>query len=542
MLSRGNGGGFLTLTQVKGFCKALVKRWTFALWLLFLIEASPAKALDQPYRDVPTSHWAYRYIEVLRQEDITDGWYQGSSLWPNFSPDSPITRGEFALMILKALRLQPDTHPLNPFIDVTDNLYFYNRIKAVPWISTAYRRGIVYGSPDRHFYPNTAIRRAEAIAILIRSLGLTWYANALSPLEIQRILSPFPDWWKINASLLPENALAVKLRIIIGYPDGYLHPERLTSRAEAATIIYRSALFELAADPNPFSPDGDKIEDTTTISVRGLMYRKITDWEVNIGPTPNQPVKTFSRVTGGQLPSALQWDGLDNLGRLVPPGTYYYWGWISDSAGNTFPSATKPLVLEHKRLTASLFPDITTPGGQIRITATTTGGATKVVATTPFSPLTLSPQLPPGSATNSWTGILTVPTNAVSGAYEVQVQAQYPSGNRVSKLTFTVKDPVILSGKIQPNPAFENSRVTLSALSSPNVSKVTVTWPTGAVIKLQEKDPGNWEGYYNLPQALKPGVYPVLFTGETRDGRQKQVIVNFLLKSPLEDVIFVITD
>lgn len=60
---------------------------------------SPAPA-SATFPDVPTSHWAFRYVEALVDSGITEGFPDGT-----FRPTDPVTRGQLATFLTRALGL-----------------------------------------------------------------------------------------------------------------------------------------------------------------------------------------------------------------------------------------------------------------------------------------------------------------------------------------------------------------------------------------------------------------------------------------------------
>jgi hypothetical protein len=62
--------------------------------------AAPATA---SFNDVPTNHPFFQYIEALKASGITGG-CQASP--PLYCPDNPLTRGQMAVFLAKALGLQ----------------------------------------------------------------------------------------------------------------------------------------------------------------------------------------------------------------------------------------------------------------------------------------------------------------------------------------------------------------------------------------------------------------------------------------------------
>ncbi len=66
----------------------------------YKLQVSPAPATAD-FTDVPTSHPFFQFVEALYQSGITAGCGGG-----NFCPDSPLTRGQMAVFLAKALGLQ----------------------------------------------------------------------------------------------------------------------------------------------------------------------------------------------------------------------------------------------------------------------------------------------------------------------------------------------------------------------------------------------------------------------------------------------------
>jgi hypothetical protein len=60
---------------------------------------SPAPATATFPNDVPTSHPFFRYVEALYASGITAGCGTG------YCPDNPVTRGQMAVFLTKALGL-----------------------------------------------------------------------------------------------------------------------------------------------------------------------------------------------------------------------------------------------------------------------------------------------------------------------------------------------------------------------------------------------------------------------------------------------------
>ena len=66
----------------------------------YKLQVSPPPA-TATFGDVPTSHLFFQFIEALAASGITGGCGAG-----NYCPDAPLTRGQMAVFLAKALGLQ----------------------------------------------------------------------------------------------------------------------------------------------------------------------------------------------------------------------------------------------------------------------------------------------------------------------------------------------------------------------------------------------------------------------------------------------------
>jgi S-layer homology domain len=66
----------------------------------YVLQVSPAP-VSADFNDVPTSHPFFQFVEALYASGITAGCGNG-----NFCPDAPLTRGQMAVFLAKALGLQ----------------------------------------------------------------------------------------------------------------------------------------------------------------------------------------------------------------------------------------------------------------------------------------------------------------------------------------------------------------------------------------------------------------------------------------------------
>jgi hypothetical protein len=71
-----------------------------AVRIFYTLQVSPAPAVAT-FGDVPTSHPFFPFVEALVRSGITVGCGNGS----NYCPDDPLTRGQMAVFMSKALGL-----------------------------------------------------------------------------------------------------------------------------------------------------------------------------------------------------------------------------------------------------------------------------------------------------------------------------------------------------------------------------------------------------------------------------------------------------
>ncbi|MEW6189869.1 MAG: S-layer homology domain-containing protein [Actinomycetota bacterium] len=121
-----------------------------------LVVSSKASSLNTTFKgyfkDVPQTHWAWRYIETAYEQGLIKGFPDKT-----FKPEDPATRAEAVTILMR-------DHPLDtsgtPFTDVPSNH------RAYPYIMTAKNARIVGGYPDGTFRPERFVTRAEAAKIV----------------------------------------------------------------------------------------------------------------------------------------------------------------------------------------------------------------------------------------------------------------------------------------------------------------------------------------------------------------------------------------
>lgn len=187
------------------------------------------------FRDI-SGHWAEEPIFLLSS---LDAFYTGSYFYPNLQ----VTREEFAKAITNSITyIAPETaeqiraetiklaRPTSAglaFTDVQRDSPYYIYINYVK------QNEVMVGQGNGQFLPAKALTRAEAIKILINTLGLENIAPA----------APYDTGFTDNGQI-PEWAkdaiyIGSQIGLISGYTDGSFRPYQKMTKAEAAQMLYR---------------------------------------------------------------------------------------------------------------------------------------------------------------------------------------------------------------------------------------------------------------------------------------------------------------
>ena len=143
-----------------------------------------------------------------------------------FEGDAPITRAEFAAIIIRALGLPGDG--AENFNDVADADWFAGVV------GKAQEYGIVSGKGDGKFEPNALITREEAMTMIARAAKITGLPES-TPVD----LSEFVDADKISGWATEFVQFNVDNSLIVGNEAKELAPNGNITRAETATVVLR---------------------------------------------------------------------------------------------------------------------------------------------------------------------------------------------------------------------------------------------------------------------------------------------------------------
>jgi hypothetical protein len=163
-------------------------------------------------------------IESLAAKQIIGGVSAHS-----FQPDRPVTRAEFLQMLLNALDLKAAQATALAFEDVAADRWYYAAV------STGYQLGIVHGKSASRFGANDPITREDMAVMLYRALQI----SEKSGLDEAENTLTFADKQTIAAYALPAVERLQAIGIVSGLEEDSFGPKQLTTRAQAAAVVYR---------------------------------------------------------------------------------------------------------------------------------------------------------------------------------------------------------------------------------------------------------------------------------------------------------------
>ncbi|MDQ8732969.1 S-layer homology domain-containing protein [Paenibacillus sp. LHD-38] len=169
--------------------------------LVTMLMGAQAASAAAAFTDMK-KHWAKEEISAA----VNQGWINGYNA-KTFKPNANMTRAEFLKSLVAALKIKAADSD-TPFVDDTGWFRAY--------IATGLKQSIIKVGDyeENNFEPNSVITREEIARMTIRALG--------------------KDAEGVKSGYL---AVAKKLEIMQGYPDGTMGGDKNATRAEAVVMV-----------------------------------------------------------------------------------------------------------------------------------------------------------------------------------------------------------------------------------------------------------------------------------------------------------------
>jgi|GEM_PF-1192588 len=143
------------------FCPSrAVTRAEMAAFLIRALDESQAPAAGT-FPDVPAGQWYTGYVERLAALGISVGYEDGT-----FRPHSPVSRGEMAVFLIRALDL-PELPHQGTFSDVPASAFFAGAVEQIA------SQGITLGCGGGRYCPYDQVLRDQMATFVTRAFGLT---------------------------------------------------------------------------------------------------------------------------------------------------------------------------------------------------------------------------------------------------------------------------------------------------------------------------------------------------------------------------------
>ena len=171
------------------------------------------------FSDIESVPWAKEAISELYKKKVVSGMGDGS-----FRPNDAVTREQFVTMIVNAFELKAKDGKAE-FTDVTESDWF------CPYVSIAFENGIIRGQGTR-FGAGESLTREDMAVIIFNTLNNLGRSLKNDEKESFSDIGAVSDYAKESVEYL-KNAGIIK-----GSGDNEFIPKGITTRAEAAVVIY----------------------------------------------------------------------------------------------------------------------------------------------------------------------------------------------------------------------------------------------------------------------------------------------------------------
>ncbi len=195
-----------------------------------LVSSSRTAVGGEVFTDLEGYSWARTAIENLCGNGIING--MGDS---RFAPGEPLTRAQFAKMIIIALGETTQKGSVPAFKDIKTTDWHF------PYVQKAAELGLLKGYPDGNFRPDQSLSREEMLAIMVQSMGVEIAtedipAELLRPLACENRIS---DWARPYAAYAENLGILEHGHMALETGSGlFFNAREQASRAEAAMTLY----------------------------------------------------------------------------------------------------------------------------------------------------------------------------------------------------------------------------------------------------------------------------------------------------------------
>ncbi len=188
--------------------------------ILLLLCLGISSVYAKEFPDVPSDHWALKYISELSDKGIINGYDDGT-----FKPNGTIKRGEFIKLAMA------EVWPAGvELFEVPSSIDHW----AGPYVGLAETYNIIKNGAINLENIEQPITRIEMVEIISNADIVMKQNKSQFSQEVD-----FEDVGDLSIDKIYLLSHAVKRGLVTGYDDGTFKPDKTMTRAEAATMIWR---------------------------------------------------------------------------------------------------------------------------------------------------------------------------------------------------------------------------------------------------------------------------------------------------------------
>ena len=134
-------------------------------WLLGLSIVTPMQVSAMTFEDVPTTNFAYSFIETFATTGITGGCADAP---PRYCPNDSVSRAQMAVFIERGMKggsYQPQPATGTVFLDVAATSF------GAAYIEQFFRDGITNGCANNRYCPGRSVTRAEMAIFILKAVN-----------------------------------------------------------------------------------------------------------------------------------------------------------------------------------------------------------------------------------------------------------------------------------------------------------------------------------------------------------------------------------
>ncbi|MFD0674435.1 S-layer homology domain-containing protein [Cohnella sp. GCM10027633] len=205
-----------TAKQIDGVWYAMISSYTNSVYVIAENAVS--------FADVQ-KHWSRSYVELTAAKGLVEG--TGGD---RFDPSKAVTRAEFTTMLVRALGLGTSAGSAAPYDDVKQSAWYGDTV------AKAKELGVLDFVKGNRFNPNKPLTREEMASMLAAIIKLE-----KPPMTKEYTsLNGYKDIESVNADVLEDIRLMVKLQIMTGTSVDSFNPKDESTRAQAAVVFIRT--------------------------------------------------------------------------------------------------------------------------------------------------------------------------------------------------------------------------------------------------------------------------------------------------------------